>query len=289
MRPGPRRCLSRREFLKGGVAGAAALCFNPWARWFGGGPLPQIASTLSLAYPHHYFADPDTLPPDAWPACDVLLLPAYAAARLIARGELRHLRGEVSPFLGRPHDPEGAYTLPHGVAFAVLAAPAAQAAAPRSLAELWQAGAVWPDSARLALGAALMRRGYSPNDTHPGHLAQCERDLQALRPRLSPDPAAAVRQGAAALALTVAFGPALPGGLQAALPAEGALCSEYDWVIPRRATRVGAALAFLRGQMAAASHPAVWAARRVPLAPLPAEARAQHAGIWARLRLALST
>jgi hypothetical protein len=284
MRPGQSR-LSRRAFLQAGAAGAAALAFKLFAPFpaASGGVSPlTIAATRPLAYPHHYIADPDTLPRTAWPAADVLLVPAYTAAELIARGDLLSLRGELPLVPGRPHDPEGAFTRPQGVAWAALVTRAG--APPPALADLWQADAVWLDSARLALGVALMRRGYSPNDSHSGHLALCERDLQALRPRLASDPAARLRAGAAAVALTLVSGPALPGGLAAAMPAEGALYSEYDWVVPRRAARVEAALAFLRAQPAVGS--AAWpvAARRVPLAPLPVAGRAQHAAIWARLR-----
>jgi hypothetical protein len=274
MRPRP----SRRAFLKA-AAGAAGLCC------LAGLPAERglrLVSARPLPYPHHFLSDPDA-PLEAWLAADALLLPACAAARLIAAGEALELRGEVPTRPGRPHDPDGAFTLPQGVAFAALVAFSLPGAP--SLAELWQAGAVWPDSARLALGAALMRRGYCPNDTHPGHLAECERDLLSLRPRLALDPVSAVRQGGG-LALAWVEGPALPGGLQAALPLEGALFSEYDWVIPRRSARAGRALAFLRSQRAQASAaPRAWlSARAVPLAPLTPEARARLRALWARVR-----
>ena len=280
MRPSP----SRRAFLKVAASAAGLCCLSGFQLE----PGLRIVSARPLPYAHRLLADPDT-PPDAWPPADVLLLPAHAAARLIALGEALNLGGEVAARPGRPHDPDGAFTVPHSTAFAALVSRGGSQAArshgdaPRSLAELWQADAAWPHSVRLALGAALMRRGYSPNDTHPGRLAECERDLLRLRPRLAADPAAAVRQGSGP-ALAWAEGPLLAGGLSAALPLEGALFSEYDWVIPRRTARAGRALEFLRAQPSARAVPGAWLrARAVPLAPLPPEARARVATLWARL------
>jgi spermidine/putrescine-binding protein len=138
-----------------------------------------------------------------------------------------------------------------------------------------------------------MRRGYSPNDTHPGHLAQIEKDLLDLRPRLLADPEAEVRQARAALALALTpvgeklFNGGGENGAQWSLPAEGALLVEYDWVIPRRAQNGEAALRFLRqaAQTALVLPGAAGATSRlVPLAPLPDEALAERAATWARIR-----
>lgn len=275
--------LSRRAFLKA-AAGAAAAGVWSWAG-FPLAPDLRVASTRPLPFPYLPITDPDAVPPEGWPAADVLLVPAYTAARLIASGAALDLRGGVAAVPGRPHDPEGAFTLPHEVAFAALVSPSADGGSPRSLAELWQAEAVWPTSARLVLGAALMRHGYSPNDTHPGHLAEIERDLAAWRPRLVADPVAAVRQRAARLALALAAGPNLAGGLHATLLAEGVFVTEMDWVILRRTPNARTALAFLRRQTQPKPPPAAWLnARAVPLAPLPPAARARYAALWARLR-----
>ena len=301
MRPGADRGLSRRTFLKLiAMSGAAAWLkpvvdsqpgngFPPARDFQPGCDLqPLIASSLPLPYPHHYVPDADTLLTRRLSAFDVLLIPAYAAAALIRRGEVRALTGEHFLSLGRAHDPDGAFTLPHVFATGALLS---RGASLNSLADLWRADAVWPDSARLVIGAALMRRGYSPNDIHSGHMAQIEQDLRDLRPRLAADPWAEVRQGAAEFAFaplpisaelfTRGEGPEVA----ATLPTEGALLIEYDWVIPRRALNAEAALRFLR-QVASEASSAFdsMAARLTPLTPLSDQTLAQRAALWARIR-----
>jgi hypothetical protein len=277
MRVRPDCHLSRRTFLKlSGVAAAAGCLPGP-------GRLPAIVSTLPLPYAHTYISDPDTLlAAPAWPAGDLWLVPAYVAAALIRQGALRELAQERFRVLGRAHDPEGAFTVPHTRAAGVLLA---RGPAPRSLAEAWQANSLWPDVARFTLGAALMRHGYSPNDTHTGHLAQIEKDLLAARPHLAARPGSAVRQSAAAAFALVPRSAVAELGLQAAWPAEGTLVVDYDWVIPRHALRPGTALAFLRQAAASGASPAVEPppGRWVPLTPLSAEAQVQRAELWARL------
>jgi hypothetical protein len=218
--------LSRRAFLKwSGVLaiGATQLTF-PHA-----GQL-RIASTWPLTQPHQYLPNPDSLFNRDLTSFDLLLVPAYVAAELIQRGALQALSG--SP--GRAHDPEGAFTQFHHSE--TIRLPLASA---------------WPDHPRLVVGAALWARGYSPNDSHPGHLAQIEKDVLARR---------------------------LPARSDTA-----ALLIEYDWVIPQGARR-DLSLEFLRYQHSptpaipqSAQHPAI------PLMPLPHAARAQMAQWWTRL------
>jgi hypothetical protein len=131
-----------------------------------------------------------------------------------------------------------------------------------------------------------MRRGYSPNDTHAGHLAQIEADLLEAPPRLAADPGSAVGHGAAAAGFALLpASTALAPGLQAAWPAEGTLVVDYDWVMPRHGLQPNSALAFLRQAASASPLPAVRPApaRHVPLTPLSADAQAQRAELWARL------
>ena len=283
--------LSRRTFLKLSVVGglAARLAPDPSAR-------PAIASNLPLPFPHRYFPDADAwLAHPQWDAYlavfDVWLVPAYAAATLIQRGALRALTGERFAAPGRAHDPDGAFTLPYAYAVSALLS---GGAGPQSLADLWraewQADAVWPDAVRLVMGAALLRRGYSPNDAHSGHLAEIEKDLCALRPRLAADPTGEVRRGAASLALAPVTGlPARAPGLTTVLPVEGALLIEYDWVIPSRTPNATAALAFLRQAAKPAGIGESVTVRLAPLAPLPTEALARRAAIWARVCHASAT
>lgn len=274
-----RQPLSRRAFLKLSAAGAVGWGFRPaWAA----APLagPRLAATLRVPFPHTYCADPDVLlarPPAGF---DLLLVPAYIAAGLIQRALLQPLAGPP----GRAHDPEGAYTVPYRLAVSAVVHPAG--AAPDNP---WQASVAWPAHGRLVLGAALQRRGFSPNDTHAGHLAQAGADVWTLRPVLGTDPLAALHAGAASAAfLPVPFSPEgdleLDEGLAATLPPWGRVLIEYDWVLPAKAPDVEAALAFLSGLPPVLVAPSVLADwRPVPLAPLPSRAQAQHTRLWADL------
>src|SRR5258708_16689209 len=112
---------------------------------------------------------------------DVALVPAYVAARLIQISRLQPLHGPS----GRAHDPEGRYTAPFAYRVAALRFPQ-EPAAPKTAgwADLWSAAGstLWPAFGRVISGAALMRRGESPNDSHPGHLMEAADDLKDLRP-----------------------------------------------------------------------------------------------------------
>ncbi len=264
---------SRRSFLK-----LAALAAAAWA------PLPttlpeqpRIASALPLAAPHRFLPDPEALLAGL-PAADVLLVPAHIAASLIARGALQPLGGCA----GRPHDPDGAFTRPYRYFAGALHGPQPAAWLPAD----WPAQAVWPADRRLVIGALLRRRGYSPNDAHPGHLAQVRADVLAWRPRLSADPLAEVRAGAARLAYGLA--PLRADGAGLSLDARGALLSpqwavlvEYDWAIPAGAPNPAAAHAFLAALGPAPRTPALSAALPLlPLAALPPAAHADYAEVW---------
>ena len=275
----------------------------------------SIASTFPLPFPHRYFPDAERLLDHCLDAFDLLLVPAYAAVNLIRRGALQILPGVP----GRPHDPDGAYTFPYLTALSALIY---RGAPPSSLDDLWARDALWPDSSRLVIGAALLRRGYPLNDSHPGHLAQVGEDLLRLRPRLVPDPLAALHSGLASLAFTliqvhmaemhlplpprsstaasassVSAQAAEEAGSRAGaiLPSEGAALLEYDWVIPPGARNAEAALAFVAnaqyGIRNIAKPPVgtqyafdASAPKLIPLTPLPAAALAQRASIWKRLK-----
>jgi len=271
----------------------------------------SIASTFPLPFPHRYFPDAERLLDHCLDAFDLLLVPAYAAVYFIRRGALQILPGVP----GRPHDPDGTYTFPYLTALSALIY---RGAPPSSLDDLWARDALWPDSPRLVIGAALLRRGYPLNDSHPGHLAQVGEDLLRLRPRLVPDPLADLRSGRTSLAMAVIPASGMdmnflplsrpstsPRSAQDAtaeglgvgifIPPEGAALIEYDWVIPLGARNAEAALAFVAnaqyGIRNIAKHPRgtqyafdASASKLTPLTPLPAAALAQRASIWKRLK-----
>ena len=276
-------CTSRRAFLQlsAAVAGALALRLPqlPSAAPRASGlrlasALPHLGWPL-LPFPEHLLQTLVT----AHPSLDAALVPAYVAAMLIQSGRLQSLPGPV----GRPHDPEGQYTIPFAYRVAALRYSAGTAAAKTaSWAELWSDGAsgVWPVFGRVVTGTALLRRGYSPNDTHPGHLAQAGADLARLLPYLEPEAAASSpMQPRVALILADPADLGSANGLR--LPAEGTLLIEYDWVITASAARAAVARQFVDGLRPAAEAPlAHSSARQIPLMPLPPAARAQHSGIW---------
>ncbi len=279
---------SRRSFLKLGAAAIAAALVAPSLDWLARSPgvPPQSAQSAAPRPSYAYVAVPESLLSRRLDGVDVALVPAEAAARLIQGGRLQLLDGPA----GRAHDPEGRYTIPHAYRVAAVRYPD-EAAAPNvtSWAGLWQASerAVWPASGRVLVGAALLRRGFSPNETHPGRLAAAAHDLAQLRPRLAPpetEPSDSWPRRPGALAVVLAD-PALIGqanGLR--LPAEGTLLIEYDWVITAGAARVEMARRWLEPYRASAPLPPFdLPARPIPLMPLPAAARAQHAEIWAAL------
>ncbi len=212
--------LNRRAFLKlSGALGVAA--HWPVAR------AVRLAATWPVTYPHRYFPNPENLLAHGVSPFEALLLPAYAAAELIQANALHTLPGTP----GRAHDPDGAFTFPYH--YETIALPLTSA---------------WPNQPRVVVGAALWARGYSPNDSHPGHLAQIEKDLLTHnRP---------VRSSAATLLI------------------------EYDWVIPQTAN-LESALAFIRNLPPARLHDHRPSA--IPLMPLPLTARHQIAAIWKRL------
>jgi hypothetical protein len=269
--------LSRRAFLKLSALGAAGWGMAPALSAPAG---PRIAATLRVPFEHQFFPNPEALlakPPVGY---DLLLVPAYVAAGLIRRGRLVPLSGPR----GRAHDPEGAYTMPYRYAASAVVQRTGAA-----LADPWDAGVAWPSFSRLLVGAALQRRGYSPNDAHAGHLAQAGRDLAALRPALTDDPLRALDVGTAIAAMatvplteTGTFD--LDEGLAAALPPWGGVLVEYDWVIPLNAPDPEAARSFVQAlPPLLAAPPLPDGVRLVPLTPLTERAQAQHTRLWAEV------
>jgi len=296
--------INRRAFLKLSAAFGAA-CFHPpahpatsiaprsaSAQDASAASGLSIASTCPLPFSHHRFPNAESLLTRRLAAFDLLLVPAYAAAELIRGGALQKIPG--SP--GRAHDPDGAFTIPYSYAITALVY---RGTPPASLDNLWTHAALWPDAPRLVIGTALLRSGYRLNDANPGHLAQVEEDLLRLRPRLVPDPLAGLRSGRAALALASIpdrIGEGEPPGIF--LPPEGVALIEYDWVIPLNAPHPQGALTLItnlqprsasfRGQLSPISnhtYAGLASTRKlIPLAPLPAEARALYAETWARIK-----
>lgn len=217
--------LSRRAFLK--LSGALSVALQ----WPVAGGL-RLASTWPLTYPHHYFPNPEALLARGLSQFDLLLLPAYAAAELIQANALQTLPGLPGRASAgsRAHDPEGAFTLPYQSQSVTLPLTSA-----------------WPNHPRLVVGAALWARGYSPNDSHPGHLAQIEKDLLAHRQLTRPDTAT--------------------------------LKIDYDWVMPRTTSSTQAALEFLTRLRPLTPPPG----SAIPLMPFSPAARAQISQLWERL------
>jgi hypothetical protein len=236
------RAVSRRAFL---LAGAAALGTLLWPR--------SLQLGVALPIGHYFNPDADELAREAI-RFDALLLPAYAAAELIARDALRQITGPP----GRAHDPEGAFTVPH----TVVCYPITD--------ELFSPRAVWPRFGRLALAAALLHRGHPVNDQHPGHVKQAALDLADARPLFVRNPLAALEAGAGEVALTPM------DAATASVSGAPALTLAYDWVIPRASTNPTAAESFIRAQRSSFSpHPSSFT-----LTPLPAKTRALYAEAW---------
>lgn len=219
--------LNRRAFLK--LSGALSVAIH-WPALVSGGM--RLASTWPIVYPHHYFPNPEALLAHGLSQFDLLLLPAYAAVELIQAGAVQTLPGLPGRASAgsRAHDPEGAFTLPYHYEAIKLPLPS-----------------VWPNHPRVVIGAALWARGYSPNDSHPGHLAQIEKDLLAQRPPRRSDTAT--------------------------------LVIEYDWVIPRTARHTQGALEFLTNLRPLTPNPGA----AIPLMPFSRAARAQISQLWERL------
>jgi hypothetical protein len=273
-----RQRLNRRTFLKLSAAyGIAARLRLP--------AQPLIASTYPLPFPHRYFPNAESLLAQPLDRYDLLLVPAYLATELIRRGALRQLENDLPKSIGRAHDPEGAFTLPYAFAIGGLAY---RGTPPKSLDDLWNSDALWPDSSRLVIGAALLRRGYPLNEAHPGHLAQVEEDLIRRRPRIVPDPIAGLRSGISTLALTPTLVSAGEADFEILLPPEGAALIEYDWAIPARSSNPQLALDFIKTNHASlvTSHASrlTMPTSIIPLTPLPARALAQRAAIWSRIK-----
>jgi hypothetical protein len=282
---GPRP--SRRYFLKLGAAAAATLVLRlpePALSCPTSSPL-RIQSALPLPG-YGYLPFPERLLGQPLDHIDTALVPAYVAAALIQRGLLQPVAGPA----GRAHDPEGVYTVPYAYRVASLRYPD-EMAAPKlaSWADLWAAAgrSVWPASGRLITGAALLHRGYSPNDTHPGHLAQAGDDLARLRPWIVGEvsaPSKDIERSQNRLAFVLADMSQLGQANGLRLPVEGVPLIEYDWIIPARAAQAEAARQFIASLRPAVQPPRFdQPVRLIPLMPLPAAARAQHTEIWAAL------
>ncbi len=181
---------------------------------------------------------------------------------------------------GRAHDPAGAFTVPHSLMVAALVDRDRHPVS-ESLDALWSAEALWPADGRLVIGAALLRRGYPLNTTHPGRLAQVEKDLLALRPRLAAHPWRALEAGRGSVALALIPADELTTR-RAVIPSEGRVQIEYDWVIPRKAAQPNAAEQWITAQSSSAF---ILQPSAFTLTLLPAAARARYAEIWARVQL----
>jgi hypothetical protein len=255
--------VSRRAFLKTSAVIAGAFWVRPASSL-------AIASTLPIGQPHDFHSDPDILLEQEWERYDLLLLPAYAAAGMIARGDAAALPGPA----GRAHDPDGAFTIPARFTLTTLVYASAPPVSPR-LDHILTAGLL-PDFMRLSLGALLLSLGSSPNETDPARL---HRVLWALRNvAIAADPLAALRSGRGQVALTQMAAP-WPAGV-ASPPA--AILIVYDWVLPLAARRPLAARDFLSSvHTRVPGRPALPAGvKAFSLAPLPPVTLARCSAIW---------
>lgn len=234
--------LTRRAFLKLSVALSSTL-------------LAQSASNDRLRVARWWPTAPPTAPDDALATHDLLLVPAYLAAEWIQRRALAPL---ASP-PGRAHDPEGAFTIPHVYTLTTVIPPT------QPLYPLWHTSTLWPSDPRVLIGLAFLRRGYLPNDPHPGHIAQIERDVLALRPQL-----ARGQLSASATMYRVQQSAESQKALQR--PPFGTLFVEYDWVIPSggRHSALARAYAQVNAQLTRPNITGAW-----PLAPLSPVIRAR--------------
>ncbi len=132
-----------------------------------------------------------------------------------------------------------------------------------------------------------MRRGYSPNDSHPGHLIQAADDLKVLRPRIVPEATQRyndLRRTEKSLSLVLADPADLGQANGLRLPAPATMLVEYDWVITGGPAQVGAARQFIDGlRPMGQSLRDELPVRLIPLMPLPPSAQVQHDEIWATL------
>ncbi|MBP7690689.1 MAG: hypothetical protein KA764_02175 [Anaerolineales bacterium] len=270
---------ARRAFLKLGAALAAGIGLRPSAP-AGAAQPGALAAALPLDdCPCAFISDAERLTAQAG-SFDAVLVPAYAAARLIQRGAAR-------PFTlpagapGRAHDAAGRWTRPGATRVLALVYHGAPPAQP-AWTDVFQPHAIWPDYGRLALAAALLRRGWLPDDPHPGRWARAEADLRAAEPSLAADPVRALQAGRGAVALAL-VDPAAPPPGAARLPA-AALRISYEWVLMRSARRPAAAEARLR-HLPLVSPPGE---RAFTLGGWPAAGPARLAAWWARIRPALS-
>lgn len=281
---------TRRHLLKLGAAALAAGLALPLTSWPAGAPgapgAPALRIASALPLPgYDYLPFPERLLTPAADRPDLALVPAHVAALLVRHGLLQPLAGPP----GRAHDPDGHYSVLHAYRVAALRFPN-ETTAPQSASwgDLWTAAdhSAWPASGRLIVGAALLRRGYSPNDSHPGHLAQAAADLERLRPQLAPAGAEHFdggQPGPRAPALVLADPAAIGQANGLRLPVEGTLLVEYDWVVLAGSERAALARQFV-DQLPVAGVPRPdLPVRLIPLMPLSAAARAQHAAIWAAL------
>jgi hypothetical protein len=266
--------LPRRTFLKISAALGVAAYLQP-ARGL------RLASTLPLPFPHQRFPNAEALLTHRLDF-DLLLVPAYLAAELIQRGALQTVPGVP----GRAHDPDGAYTIPYLTTLSTILY--------RHIppADLWHSNTLWPASPRLVIGLALLRRGYSPNDSHPGHLAQIEKDLLDARLRIVPDPEAGLRSALGDFAVTLSPAHSSPPrsrlaeratreglGVGVAFPPKGAIAVEHDWIIPLSSLAPEAALSFISNLQRPTPN---FQRPLFTLTPLSASTRAYHAYIWKR-------
>lgn len=258
MTAGPRLPFSRRTFFK-----VSALLSALTLRL--GRPL-AIASALPLAGTQVNI-DADELEPLNF---DVVLVSAYAAVSLIRQQRAHQLSGPP----GRAHDPEGAFTVPFKMMIATVAYASAEPVQPM-FEHLWTRAALWPRFGRLALGVALLRKGYSPNTLNLTEVEEAAQALRELGPRFVKNVPGALEAGEGDVGLVLRDAARLP---VSGLPAEARLMIEYDWLVPRTSAQPKVAGDFIRRQ----PRPFQLNLPRpyTTLAALPEPARTRYAELW---------
>ncbi len=190
----------------------------------------------------------------------------FVVPRLVREGLLQPLDHESLPvlanfnshYLNLGFDPENAYTIPYQAGVDGIAYNAAKVPnAPTAWSDLWnaeyQGRMLVADDPRTVIGVTLLTLGYDVNSTSQVELDQARHALEVLAPGISmfdsDSPHSRLVSGEVDLGETwngEAFlaNQQMPT-IQFVYPTEGAILWQDNWAIPRAATHLDAAYAWL--------------------------------------------
>jgi spermidine/putrescine transport system substrate-binding protein len=201
-------------------------------------------------------------------AYDLIAPTDYLVRTLIERGLVSRLNLDQLPNLknvqaefraGRPHDPEGAFSITKNwgttgliVKRAIVTEPVTRWADLWDLAPKYSGRIVVVEARDEVLGAALKLLGYSYNDNDPAHLAQAQAKLLALRPHIgiSSDYFKMFQDGVVVLGIgwngdAFIIREEYQTPVSYVIPAEGSLLWEDNWCVPAAALHPRNAHAFI--------------------------------------------